>query len=286
MNKIKIVDTTLRDGEQTAGVVFSTNEKMTIARLLDSAGVDQIEAGIPAMGGDEEKAVYGILSLGLKARISTWNRAVINDIKKSIDCGVRYIHISVPVSDIHINYKLRKSRKWVIESLIRAVGFAKEHDCWVSVGAEDASRADFDFLVRLVSLAEEHGAEQIRYADTVSQLHPFNIFEHIRALKQHTKVDIEIHTHNDFGLATANALAAVRAGANLVNTTVIGLGERAGNAPLEDVVMALNYLYKMPTGINAMVLPELSRCVAEAAGRVIYQTERNNTLRFTQSIVS
>lgn len=274
MNKVKIVDTTLRDGEQTAGVVFTNKEKMNIARLLDSAGVDQIEAGIPAMGGDEEKAVYGILSMGLKARISTWNRAVINDIKKSIDCGVQCVHISIPVSDIHINHKLRKSRKWVLESLCRAVSFAKDHGCWVSVGAEDASRANFDFLVQMVSLAEEHGAAQIRYADTVSQLHPFNIFEQIKALKEHTKLDIEIHTHNDFGLATANALAAVRAGAALVNTTVIGLGERAGNAPLEEVFMALNYLYKMPTGINAAVLPKLARYVARAAGRVILQTER------------
>lgn len=274
MKKIRIVDTTLRDGEQTAGVVFSAREKVNIARLLDSAGVDQIEAGIPAMGGDEVKAIYGILSLGIKARISTWNRAVINDIKKSIDCGVRYIHISVPVSDIHINHKLKKSRQWVLESLIRAVTFAKEHNCWVSVGAEDASRANFDFLARFVSLAEQHGAEQIRYADTVSQLHPFNIFEQIKALKQHTKLDIEIHTHNDFGLATANTLAAVRAGADLVNTTVIGLGERAGNAPLEEVVMALRYLYKLPICINDPVLPELAWYVARAAGRIALQTEK------------
>ena len=143
MGLIRILDTTLRDGEQTAGVVFTAKEKMTIAHLLDSAGVYQIEAGIPAMGGDEAKAVYGILSLGLKARISTWNRAVVNDIKKSIDCGVKYIHISVPVSDIHIKYKLRKSKKWVMESLCRAISYAKDHECWVSVGAEDASRANF-----------------------------------------------------------------------------------------------------------------------------------------------
>lgn len=277
MDLIRILDTTLRDGEQTAGVVFTANEKMTIARLLDSAGVYQIEAGIPAMGGDEEKAVYGILSMGLKAKISTWNRAVINDIKKSIDCGVRYIHISVPVSDIHINYKLKKSRTWVKESLIRAVTYAKDRGCWVSVGAEDASRANFDFLVQIVALAEKYGAEQIRYADTVSQLQPFNIYEHIRALKQHTQLDIEIHTHNDFGLATANALAAVRAGAAVVNTTVTGLGERAGNAPLEEVFMALQYLYNIPTGINARLLPELARYVTKAAGRVMFQPKRKKT---------
>ena len=131
-------------------------------------------------------------------------------------------------------------------------------------------------LPEQTSLAEEYGAEQIRYADTVSQLHPFNVFEHISALKHHTKLDIEIHTHNDFGLATANALAAVRAGAALVNTTVTGLGERAGNAPLEEVFMALDYLYNIPTGINPQLLPELARYVSLSAGRVV-QTPRKET---------
>lgn len=268
VDTVKIVDTTLRDGEQTPGVAFTVQEKLNIARMLDIAGVCQIEAGIPAMGGDEAEAVQAIAGLGLKAKVMTWNRAVVDDVKKSIACGVDNIHISAPVSDIQINHKLGKSRKWVLDNLRRVIFLAREYNCWVSVGAEDASRADTDFLFEFVQMAEDSGARQIRYADTVGVLDPFQAYERISALKKHTSLDIEIHVHNDFGMATANALAALKAGANLVSTTVAGLGERAGNVALEEVVMAMIHLYKRPPGVNPAVLPELALYVAEATNRI------------------
>ncbi|GFP21210.1 homocitrate synthase NifV [Candidatus Hakubella thermalkaliphila] len=143
---IKIDDTTLRDGEQTAGVVFANNEKKRIARLLDEIGVHQIEVGIPAMGGDEKKTISDIVKMDLRSNILAWNRAVTSDIQHSLDCGVDAVAISISASDIHIEHKLRKDRQWVLESIKRSVDFAKEHNLYVSVNAEDASRADLEFF--------------------------------------------------------------------------------------------------------------------------------------------
>jgi homocitrate synthase NifV len=269
MQEVRIVDTTLRDGEQTAGVVFTSKEKTEIAKLLDRIGIHQIEAGIPAMGGDEAVAIKRIIALGLKAKVTTWNRANINDIKKSIACGSKDIHISIPVSDLHIQDKLRKSRTWVIEQLARTVSYAQEQGCWVSVGAEDSSRADFSFLLEVIKTAEEYGASQFRYADTVGKLDPFQTYNHIKALAAATPLEIEFHAHNDFGLATANSLAALKAGATLIDTTVNGLGERAGNASFQEIEQALRNLYHVETKINPRRMEKLIQCVTKAANRVI-----------------
>ncbi|MDP3013082.1 MAG: hypothetical protein Q8M92_02485, partial [Candidatus Subteraquimicrobiales bacterium] len=178
--KVKIDDTTLRDGEQTAGVVFSNHEKIRIAQLLDEIGVDQIEVGIPAMGGDEKEAIKQIVNLGLRASILAWNRTVIDDIKHSIDCGVQTVALSVSASDIHMEHKLRKDRAWVLESVKTAVDFAKEHNLYISVNAEDASRADFDFLVEFAKTSKEHGADRLRYCDTLGVMEPFGIYEIVK----------------------------------------------------------------------------------------------------------
>ena len=146
--EIRIDDTTLRDGEQTAGVVFSNHEKIRIAKLLDEVGVHQIEVGIPAMGGDEKAAIKQIAGLGLSASILAWNRAVIGDIQDSLDCGVEAVAISMSASDIHIEHKLAKSRQWVLDQISTCVEFAKSKGLYVSVNAEDASRADLEFLLR------------------------------------------------------------------------------------------------------------------------------------------
>lgn len=269
MEQVKILDTTLRDGEQTAGVAFTPAEKMQIAKMLDELGVHQIEAGIPAMGGDELDAIAGILSMGLKAKISAWNRANVEDIKKSINCGVKNIHISAPVSDIHIKYKLRKSRQWVLDNIVKTINYAKERNCWVSVGAEDASRADMKFLIEFVQLVQKNGVQQFRYADTVGKLDPFQTYENVKTLIENTDLDIEIHTHNDFGMATANSLAAIKAGAKFVNTTINGIGERAGNASFEEVISALQYVYKYQISIDTKKLAELVQYVAHATNRYI-----------------
>lgn len=267
--KIKIDDTTLRDGEQTAGVVFANQEKVRIARLLDEIGVEQIEVGIPAMGGDEKKTIKYIAGLGLNASILAWNRAVIDDIKHSVDCGVNAVAISMSVSDIHIEHKLKKSRTWVLDQVKESVEFAKQHDFYVSVNAEDASRADLDFLIRFARSAREYGADRIRFCDTVGILDPFDTFNVISFLRSRVDLEIEMHTHNDFGMATANALAGIKAGAIYVNTTVNGLGERAGNAALEEVAMALKYIAKLNPGLHTERFRELSEYVASASSRTI-----------------
>lgn len=266
---VRIDDTTLRDGEQTAGVVFSNHEKIRIAQLLDELGVHQIEVGIPAMGGDEKEAIKRIVDLGLNASILAWNRTVVDDIKHSLDCGVSAVALSISASDIHIENKLRKDRKWVIESVKKSADFAKSKGLYVSVNAEDASRADFDFLAEFARVAKDHGADRLRYCDTLGVLEPFRTYETIKALKEAVDIDIEMHTHNDFGMATANALAGVRAGATWVNTTVNGLGERAGNAALEEIVMALKCIGGVDIGFKTRMLRELSEYVANASARTL-----------------
>ena len=265
---VRIDDTTLRDGEQTAGVVFSNHEKVRIAKLLDEVGVHQIEVGIPAMGGDEKETIRQIVDLGLDTSVLAWNRAVLDDLRHSLDCGVDAVAISMSASDIHIEHKLQKSRQWVLDQIRECVAFAKDKDLYVSVNAEDASRADLEFLLRFGQAAKEEGADRIRFCDTLGILDPFDTYNVISFLIKNG-LNIEMHTHDDFGMATANALAGIKAGATYVNTTVNGLGERAGNAALEEVVMALKYLGKVDVGLHTSRFRELSEYVAAASARTI-----------------
>lgn len=266
---IVIDDTTLRDGEQTAGVVFSLEEKKQIAQLLDGIGVGELECGIPAMGWEEQSSIRALVEMGLKARLITWNRALISDIQASLLTGVQAVDISLSVSDRHIEHKLGKSRDWVKEQLRVALGFAKQHDLYVCVGAEDASRADLEFLVELLKIAEREGADRFRICDTLGLLDPFTTYERVRFLAQRTRLDLEIHTHNDLGMATANALAGLKGGARFINTTVNGLGERAGNAPLEEVVMALKHACGISLEIDTSRFVEISRYVSRASNRPV-----------------
>lgn len=266
--KVTIVDTTLRDGEQTAGVVFANAEKIVIAEMLSELGVDQLEVGIPTMGGDEKKAIKEIVKRNLKSSIMAWNRAVVSDIEQSIDCGVDAVAISISVSDIHIQHKLKTSREWVLESMIKSVEYAKKNGLYVSVNGEDASRADKDFLVEFINAAKQAGADRFRYCDTVGIKEPFGIRDDIKYIYDKTGFDIEMHTHNDFGMATANAVAGIKGGATHVGVTVNGLGERAGNAALEEVIMALMLVYGYKgEDINTKMFREVSEYVSRASGR-------------------
>lgn len=265
--KIYVVDTTLRDGEQTAGVVFSNEEKLKIAAYLDQIGVDQIEAGIPVMGGFEKECIKQIVAMNLKASIMAWNRAVISDIKESLECGVDAVAISISTSDIHIEHKLQTTREDVLKRMSDAVKFAKDHGLYVSVNAEDASRSDIDFLTEFALIAKHAGANRLRFCDTVGTLNPLTTYRYIRVLSDATGLNIEMHTHNDFGMATANALAGIYAGANHVGVTVNGLGERAGNACLQEIIMGLKYLMNLDVVYNTTLFREVAEYVAGASGR-------------------
>jgi len=264
---VYIDDTTLRDGEQTAGVVFANEEKIHIARMLARVGVHQLEVGIPAMGGDEKATIKRIVGLGLPVSILAWNRAVVQDVKHSLDCGADAVALSISSSDIHIEHKLKRDRQWVLDSVSRSVEFAKQHNLYVSVNAEDASRSNPEFLVQFALAAKEAGADRLRYCDTVGILDPLETYQRISDVRSEVDLPIEMHTHNDFGMATANAIAGLEAGATYVNTTVNGLGERAGNAPLEELVMALQYCQGVSLGIRTSLFRELSEYVALASGR-------------------
>ena len=266
---VKLDDTTLRDGEQTAGVVFTNAEKVAIARMLDEVGVDQIEAGIPVMGGDEREVIEEIAHLGLRASILGWNRANVTDIKASIDCGVDAVAISLATSDIHIKTKLQKDRAWVLDSIRTATAYAKSEGVYVSVNAEDASRTDFDFLLEYAAAAKAEGADRLRFCDTIGVMEPLRTYKVIKELIEQTGLEVEMHTHNDFGMAIANAIAGIHAGATWVNVTIGGLGERAGNAALEELVMALKYLEGMDLDYDTKRFHEIVDYVMTAAGRTV-----------------
>lgn len=266
MNSIQINDTTLRDGEQAAGVAFTLAEKTAIAVLLDSMGVQEIEVGIPAMGKAEQEAIAAISYLDLKADLIGWNRAVLSDITASLSCGLKRVHISIPVSQIQIEVKFQGQTQKMLNQLRDTISFAKDEGLFVALGGEDSSRADANFLLEIIQAAQEWGISRFRFCDTVGILDPFTTYQKVHHLMQFLTIPLEMHTHNDFGLATANSLAGIKAGATSVNTTVNGLGERAGNAALEEIVMALKQIYGIKLGIDTSRLKELSRLVVQASG--------------------
>ena len=263
---IHINDTTLRDGEQAAGVAFTVAEKVAFASFMSKIGVQELEVGIPAMGGAEADAIRSITHLDLKAQVTSWNRAVKADIDASLACGVQRVHISVPVSDLQIAVKFQGDKQQVFDRLQQTVNYARDRALYVSVGGEDASRADPNFLYDVALTAQNLGASRFRFCDTVGILDPLTTHSKVQQLVKQLTIPVEMHTHNDLGMATANALAGIQGGATSVNTTVNGLGERAGNAALEEVVMALKRIYGIKIGIDTCKFQALSEFVINATG--------------------
>jgi homocitrate synthase NifV len=264
-----VEDSTLREGEQSPGVVFTVGEKVHIARLLESIGVRAMEMGTAAMGGPEEEAVRALVGANLRMRLIGWNRGVRSDLERSFACGVDSVHIGLPASDAHIERKFGKSRDWVVETMQELVAYAKAQGAWVSVSAEDVGRADADFLVRYARAVAEAGADRMRLSDTIGVLDPFQAERLFRQIAAQVPIPLQAHMHNDYGLATANTLAAVRGGARHVHVTVNGLGERAGIAPLDEVAMGLRKHLDIDPGIRTEALCEVCEYVAAASGRPI-----------------
>jgi homocitrate synthase NifV len=264
-----INDTTLRDGEQAPYVAFNTQEKISIAQLLYASGVDELEVGIPAMGKKEQEDIKEILSLNLPIPVMSWNRATISDLEASLSCGVQAVDLSVPVSQTLIDVKFGGDRDRLFRNLEDVLTLAKQEGLFVCIGGEDSSRADNYFLVELMEFGASLSADRFRYCDTIGILTPQSTFNNISYLTSKSSLGIEMHMHNDFGMATANSIIGLEAGAVSTNTTVIGLGERAGNASFEQVLMSLKHQFKEDRSIDPITLQELVRSVSLAAHRPI-----------------
>ncbi|RAZ71762.1 homocitrate synthase [Mesorhizobium atlanticum] len=269
MNRdVLLNDTTLRDGEQAPGVAFTTAEKLELAEALAAAGVPEIEIGTPIMGADEIETIRAAVARRLPARLLAWCRMKARDLDAAIESGVGAVNLSLPASDIQLAAKLGLDRAEALQVIEDMVGRGAAQGLFVAVGCEDASRADGDHLARVIETAARAGASRIRLADTVGVLDPFSTFELVAQLTAKSEIDLEFHAHNDLGLA-ANTLAAIRAGARHASVTVLGLGERAGNAALEEVAAALAVIDGAETGIELSALPDLAVRVACAARRQI-----------------
>lgn len=266
---IVVNDSTLRDGEQAPGVAFTRSEKLAIARALDDAGVDEIEAGVPAMGDAEIATLAEVAAVLTRARGVAWCRMTRDDVLAAARTGLPCINLSVPVSDRQIAVKRLGGRAGVLDRIARVVPLARDHGFRVAVGGEDASRADRDFLRQVIAAAERAGAARFRFADTLGVLDPFATDAVFKALRADSDLELEFHGHDDLGLATANTLAAVRGGATHVSVCVLGLGERAGNAALEEVVAALAEIAHCPTRVDPAQLPDLADLVSRSSRRAI-----------------
>jgi len=262
---IEICDVTLRDGEQMPGVVFRPDEKLDIAVRLDEIGVDIIEAGFPVVSAAEKRAVQDIANLNLNAKISVLSRSVTKDVDAALDCDADMVSVFIATSDLHLRHKLHMSCGQAVSCAFQTVEYAKDHGLIVRFSAEDATRTDFDLLKRLYKKAEEYGSDYVSIADTIGILNPRTTYYLVSEIKKEVKIPICMHCHDDLGLATANTLAAAEAGAKQLHTTVNGIGERSGNTPLEELLVALRLHYGIDR-YDASKLTSLSQMVKSYSG--------------------
>jgi 2-isopropylmalate synthase len=266
MRTVRVFDTTLRDGEQMPGVSLPLKFKIQIARQLDKLGVDVIEAGFPSASKGEFEAVKEISSLGLSSKICGLARVVKSDIDSALDSGVDMVHIFAPTSKIQIEHTMGKSREEIVNIAVECVEYIKSHDVECMFSAMDATRTEIDYLKKIYSAVEKAGVDIINVPDTVGVANPFSFRNLIADLRKSLRVPIDVHCHNDFGMAVANTYAAVQAGADEVQVTINGIGERAGNASLAEVVMSLHALDGVKTNIRTEYLFETSKLVERLTG--------------------
>lgn len=263
--KIKIHDVTLRDGEQTPGVVFSSEDKVEIAKMLDRIGVDRIEAGMPAVSEEDREAIKRIVALNLKAEIFSFARAIKEDIDMAVECGVDGVIIEIPTGRPKLKYQFPKwTDEDVIEKSIEIIKYAKENNLKAVYFGYDTTRADYEFLEILYSrIIEEAQPDSIGIVDTMGCILPGAVYALVKKIKSQFDIAIEIHTHNDFGMAVATSFAAIEAGAEVIHTSINGMGERAGNAQLEPILVGLKVLYGLDVDYNFKILKEVSDRVEE-----------------------
>jgi 2-isopropylmalate synthase len=264
--QIRIFDTTLRDGEQTPGVSLTADDKMEIARQLSLLGVDVIEAGFPSSSEGEKKVVRDIAKAGLNPEICALTRATKGDIDVAIDCDVDLVHVFIPTSPVQMKYAVNLSPEQVMSAAVDSIQYVKKHGLKCEFSPMDATRSEMPFLKQVCKAAQDAGMDSLNVPDTVGIMIPKTTAKLIEELKTVVNVPISIHCHDDFGMAVANSLAAVEAGAAQVHVAVNGLGERAGNASLEEVVMALHMIYKYQTNVNTRLIYSTSRMVSALTG--------------------
>ncbi len=269
---IEICDVTLRDGEQTPGVVFTREEKIAIAEKLDSIGVEVIEAGFPVVSPAEAAIVKEIAHLGLDARVCCLARSVAKDVDVALGCDVDFVSIFIATSELHLKYKYHKTFEEAESCALDVLDYAKDHGLTVRFAAEDATRTDVSVLKSIFKAAEEHGADYVSIADTVGILNPSTAFYLVKEVKKVVKTKVCIHCHNDLGMAVANTISGAEAGAFQLHTTVNGIGERCGNASLEELLMSLRVQYGIER-YDVSQLMELSKLVEQYSGLPIPRTK-------------
>ncbi|RZN63381.1 MAG: 2-isopropylmalate synthase [Methanonatronarchaeia archaeon] len=264
--EIRIFDTTLRDGEQTPGVSLSTEDKIKIASQLDRLDVDVIEVGFPSSSKGEMDSARKIINQGFNSEICGLARAKKTDIDACIDAEVDIIHLFISTSDIQLEHTIKKSREEVKEIVEDKITYLKDHGVNCLFSAMDATRTDIEYLLDVYKTAEKSGADIINVPDTVGIMTPHGMGQLIKKISSEVKIPIDIHCHNDFGLAVANSLHGVEFGADQVQVTVNGVGERAGNASLQQVVMGVECLLNLDTEIETEKLYETSKLVERLTG--------------------
>ncbi len=269
---IEICDVTLRDGEQTPGVVFSREEKIAIAEKLDSVGVDVIEAGFPVVSRSEAAIVRDIAHLGLDAKVCCLARSVAKDVDVALGCDVDFVSIFIATSDLHLKYKYHKTFEEAESCALDVLDYAKDHGLTVRFAAEDATRTDINVLKAIFKAAQMHGADYVSIADTVGILNPSTAYYLVNEIKKEVKTKVCIHCHNDLGMAVANTISGAEAGAFQLHTTVNGIGERCGNASLEELLMSLRVQYGIER-YDVSHLTELSKLVEKYSGLPIPKTK-------------